>query len=336
MECPRCGKRNEGGRKYCIRCGAPLLSDENHHEQDVIQHVEPVVPASAEDFGSDTDVYEPESYVPETRAEESAAQQLIWGDAKQDHKEARARDAARAHGDKDEGHTEEHEEPDDEGDELEGQLTPEELYRSKKKVMAVAKEVANLCERERYRSKKNVMAVVIITCLLSFIVPLVIAVVTDDLFTDDSGSSESAVDDTPEAALEEAKSYLRSSAFSRSGLIEQLKYEGYSEENATYAVDNVGADWAEQALLAAQDYVDVTAISNEHLYNMMSYEGFTDDQTDYAMANVKADWKAEAAERAKERLDARDYTRDELVEKLVEYDGFTQEQAEYGVAQAGM
>ncbi|MCA5960456.1 Ltp family lipoprotein [Blautia sp. RD014234] len=36
-------------------------------------------------------------------------------------------------------------------------------------------------------------------------------------------------------------------AFSYSGLVEQLEYEGFSNESSTFAVDNCGADWNEQA-----------------------------------------------------------------------------------------
>ncbi|MCR5522721.1 MAG: Ltp family lipoprotein, partial [Clostridia bacterium] len=44
-------------------------------------------------------------------------------------------------------------------------------------------------------------------------------------------------------ALKTAHSYLDYTAFSYSGLIDQLKFEGYSSEEAKYAVDNCGADW---------------------------------------------------------------------------------------------
>lgn len=36
--------------------------------------------------------------------------------------------------------------------------------------------------------------------------------------------------------------------FSYDGLISQLQYEGFSYEQATYGVDNCGADWNSQAL----------------------------------------------------------------------------------------
>lgn len=48
-----------------------------------------------------------------------------------------------------------------------------------------------------------------------------------------------------------AKAYIRSSTFSRNGLIEQLEYEQYSYEVAVYGADNCGADWNEQAAKTA-------------------------------------------------------------------------------------
>ena len=41
-------------------------------------------------------------------------------------------------------------------------------------------------------------------------------------------------------AAKKAKSYLRSSAFSRSGLIEQLEYEGFTHSQALHGVRATG------------------------------------------------------------------------------------------------
>ena len=40
-----------------------------------------------------------------------------------------------------------------------------------------------------------------------------------------------------------AKRYLEFSAFSRSGLIKQLEYEGFSKQEAEYGVSQSNADW---------------------------------------------------------------------------------------------
>ena len=82
-------------------------------------------------------------------------------------------------------------------------------------------------------------------------------------------------------ALQSAKSYLRVMAFSRSGLIEQLEYEGYSKSEATYAVDNCGADWYEQAAKSAKNYLDIMSFSRSGLIEQLEYEGFTHAQAVY-------------------------------------------------------
>ena len=70
-------------------------------------------------------------------------------------------------------------------------------------------------------------------------------------------------------------------AFSYSGLIDQLKFEGYSTDEATYAADNCGANWKEQAVLAAMQYLDTMAFSKDGLIDQLEYEGFTSDEAEY-------------------------------------------------------
>ena len=43
-----------------------------------------------------------------------------------------------------------------------------------------------------------------------------------------------------EQAAKAAEDYLDSGAFSRTGLIEQLEYEGYTEQQAVYGVNQAG------------------------------------------------------------------------------------------------
>ena len=83
-----------------------------------------------------------------------------------------------------------------------------------------------------------------------------------------------------------AEQYLDYSAFSRSGLIEQLEYEDYSTEDATFAVDYVAPDWNEQAAESAQTYLDYTAFSRQSLIDQLIYEGFTVDQALFGVDSV--------------------------------------------------
>lgn len=87
-------------------------------------------------------------------------------------------------------------------------------------------------------------------------------------------------------ALRKANSYLDFMAFSRQGLIEQLEHEGFSTEDAVFAVDNCGADWNEQAAKKAQDYLDFMAFSRDGLIEQLLYEGFTQEQAEYGVSQV--------------------------------------------------
>ena len=135
-------------------------------------------------------------------------------------------------------------------------------------------------------------------------------------------------------ALDRAKSYLNYSNFSYQGLIEQLKYDKFSEKEATYAVDNCGADWNEQALGKAKNYLSHSAFSYTGLIEQLEYEKFTAEQATYATDNCGADWNKQAANKAKSYLSHSSFSREGLIEQL-EYEGFTHEQAIYGVEQNG-
>lgn len=84
-------------------------------------------------------------------------------------------------------------------------------------------------------------------------------------------------------ALATAHDYLDSTAFSYSGLIDQLEYEGYTYAEAVYAVDNCGADWYEQAALMAAEYLDTMSFSRTGLIDQLEYEGFSYDQAVYGV-----------------------------------------------------
>ena len=72
-------------------------------------------------------------------------------------------------------------------------------------------------------------------------------------------------------------------AFSYSGLIEQLEYEGFSTAEATYAADHCGADWNEQAYKSAVSYLQFMSFSKSGLIEQLEYEGFTYEQAVYGV-----------------------------------------------------
>lgn len=135
-------------------------------------------------------------------------------------------------------------------------------------------------------------------------------------------------------ALKKAQSYLKFSSFSYNGLIGQLEYEGFSIEDATFAVDNCGADWFEQALFKARSYLSNNAFSYSGLIGQLEYEEFTNEQAVYGADNCGADWFEQAAKKAQSYLDHSSFSRSGLIDQLL-YEGFTNEQAEYGVNAVG-
>ena len=84
-------------------------------------------------------------------------------------------------------------------------------------------------------------------------------------------------------AREKAESYLDISAFSRSGLIKQLTYEGFTTKQATYGVTVLKANWSKQAALKAKSYLDLSAFSRSGLIKQLTFEGFTLGQATYGV-----------------------------------------------------
>lgn len=84
-------------------------------------------------------------------------------------------------------------------------------------------------------------------------------------------------------ALRSADSYLNFTAFSYTGLIEQLEYAGYTQEEAKYAADNCGADWMEQAAKSAKTYLSFMGFSRSGLIEQLEYAGFTHEQAVYGV-----------------------------------------------------
>ena len=145
----------------------------------------------------------------------------------------------------------------------------------------------------------------------------------------------SAASVSQQNALESAASYLNYSHFSYTGLIDQLEFEGFSTEDATWAVDRCGADWNAQALGQAGDYLDYSAFSYTGLIDQLEFEGFTTEQATYAVDSCGADWNEQAAKSAQQYLDYSSFSRDELIGQL-EFEGFTHDQAVFGVDSVGL
>ena len=136
-------------------------------------------------------------------------------------------------------------------------------------------------------------------------------------------------------AVSKGASYLRSSSFSRSGLISQLEYEGFSLDDATYGTDAQNADWSAQAVKKGASYLRTSSFSRTGLIGQLEYEGFSNSQSVYGTDSQNADWNAQAAKKAASYLKSSSFSRSGLIGQLL-YEGFTQAQAEYGVSTTGL
>lgn len=87
-------------------------------------------------------------------------------------------------------------------------------------------------------------------------------------------------------ALRTAKSYLDFTAFSYDGLVEQLEFEGFSNEDAMWAADNCGADWMEQAEKKAASYLDLMGFSRSELIDQLIFDGYTQEQAAHGADSV--------------------------------------------------
>jgi hypothetical protein len=159
--------------------------------------------------------------------------------------------------------------------------------------------------------------------------------------------------DWNEQAARTAEEYLDTSGFSRSGLIEQLKYDGYTQSQAAYGASQAGlaaqapaakkpagngsgtSAAQDNALRTAKEYLSTAGFSRTGLIEQLQYDGYSKADAAFAADAVHADWNQQAARTAKEYLDTSGFSRSGLIGQL-KYDGYTQSQAEYGASQAGL
>lgn len=91
-------------------------------------------------------------------------------------------------------------------------------------------------------------------------------------------------------AYAKAQSYLDMTAFSRSGLAEQLQFEGFPAEDAEFGIARLEAegavDWNAQAAAKAASYLEMMAFSRSSLVEQLQFEGFTPEQAEYGVSTT--------------------------------------------------
>lgn len=87
-------------------------------------------------------------------------------------------------------------------------------------------------------------------------------------------------------AIKSAQAYLSVSSFSRKSLVDQLRFEGYTSDEAVFACDYLEPDWYAEAAEAAAAYLQVSSFSRQGLIDQLIFEGFTEDEAAYGVAAV--------------------------------------------------
>ena len=159
-------------------------------------------------------------------------------------------------------------------------------------------------------------------------------------------------------AVRTAQSYLESSGFSRNGLIEQLKYDGYTGSDATTAVDSLDMNWIKQAKKTAKSYLQDSGFSRNGLIEQLEYDGYTISDATTAVDSLnlgqsKSDKPKQsqtetveftpknsadltnpqknAVRSAKDWIEYSAYSRNNLIETLSQSDGYTIRDATFAV-----
>lgn len=94
-------------------------------------------------------------------------------------------------------------------------------------------------------------------------------------------------------ALKKAQSYSESMYMSKAKIYKQLtsQYgEGFSKDEAQYAIDNINADWKENALKKAKSYQSSMSMSKSKIYQQLTSpygEEFTKDEAQYAIDHLE-------------------------------------------------
>ena len=90
---------------------------------------------------------------------------------------------------------------------------------------------------------------------------------------------------------EDIQSYLNVLSLSKAEMLEQLVYDGFSEEEAAAALDESGIDWNEQALLQAKTQMELLPDTTyAELIDQLEYQKFTHEEAAYAADNCGVNW----------------------------------------------
>ena len=133
-------------------------------------------------------------------------------------------------------------------------------------------------------------------------------------------------------ALDAARDYLDIFDMSKKALKQQLEFDGYSNSEVQYALNNITANWSQEALDAVKDYLDIFDMSIKEIRSQLEFDGYTDNEIQYALANMNFNGRKEALDAAKDYIELFNMSKEDLREQL-EFDGYTEEEIQYALDQ---
>lgn len=125
-------------------------------------------------------------------------------------------------------------------------------------------------------------------------------------------------------AVEEAEKMFKYKPFSRTGLIHFLKYKEFTDEEAVYGVDNIGAGWVDNISADLDRYLNTSETETSYTSKEETENEYSDTSKTETMAQKNA------VKVAKDWLDIKGFSRKRLIDRL-EHDGFNVQDSTYAV-----
>ena len=116
--------------------------------------------------------------------------------------------------------------------------------------------------------------------------PVVTARVTPPVVSVPEAPAAPSMTTNQASAVRKAESYIEYQAFSKSGLVKQLKFEKYSDADAKFAVEHITVNWTEQAAKKAESYMSFQSFSRDGLIKQLKFEGFTTAEATHGANSV--------------------------------------------------
>lgn len=88
-------------------------------------------------------------------------------------------------------------------------------------------------------------------------------------------------------SLKRAEDYIESMSFSKKGLAQRLKFEGYPEDAISFAVGSVSVDYNEEALGRAKMLKIEQKFTENGIREQLYFDGFEEEEINYAVENLK-------------------------------------------------